>query len=93
MNELETEYNLLAPLPLVCDSHDSCINSQLSLIELFFYLIAYFEFVIQKVFFSCMVGRDINWINLRWFNLGTGAESTIEMYFAVRGFEVHIIRV
>jgi hypothetical protein len=39
-----------------------------------------------------MVGRDINWINLHWFNLGTGAESMTEMYFAVRGFEVHIIR-
>lgn len=40
-----------------------------------------------------MVGRDINWINLRWFNLGTGAESMTEMYFAVHEFEVYIIRV
>lgn len=47
----------------------------------------------QRSFFLCMVGRDINWINLRWFNLGTGAESMTEMYFTVRGFEVYIIRV
>jgi hypothetical protein len=40
-----------------------------------------------------MVGRDINWINLRWFNLGTGAESMTEIYFTVRGFEVCIIRI
>jgi hypothetical protein len=40
-----------------------------------------------------MVGRDINWINLRWFNLGTGAESMTEMYFTVRGFQVYIIGV
>jgi hypothetical protein len=40
-----------------------------------------------------MVGGDIDWINLRRINLDTGAESMTEMYFAVRGFEVHIIRV
>lgn len=48
----------------------------------------------EGFFFSLgLVGRDINWINLRWFNLGTGAESMTEMYFALRAFEVYIIGV
>jgi hypothetical protein len=28
-----------------------------------------------------MVERDINRINLRWFNLGTGTESMAELHF------------
>jgi hypothetical protein len=33
------------------------------------------------MFFRCLVERDINWINLRWFNLGIGAESFVELDF------------
>jgi len=28
-----------------------------------------------------MVERDINWINQRWFNLGIGTESMVELHF------------
>jgi hypothetical protein len=35
-----------------------------------------------------MVERDLNWINQRWFNMGIGTESMVELHFTCVGSEV-----